>query len=72
MSQSTLATMPSQTVGSSLERLVGLGEAGRLAAYRSNQLSSRELWLWARRFPTEVPTVNGELEWIALGLADLD
>ena len=28
--------------------------------------------IWAGRYPAEVPTVNGEVEWIALGLADLD
>jgi len=46
--------------------------AERLAAYRSGQLNSSERALWARTFPNEVPVVNGEVEWIALGLADLD
>jgi hypothetical protein len=27
-----------------------------------------ERWVYAARFPDEVPTVNGELEWIALTL----
>lgn len=27
-----------------------------------------ERWVYARRYPDEVPTVNGELEWIALTL----
>lgn len=31
-----------------------------------------ERWIYAARYPDEVPTVNGELEWIALALADLD
>lgn len=31
-----------------------------------------ERWVYAARYPDEVPTVNGELEWIALALADLD
>lgn len=26
--------------------------------------------IWAGRYPEEVPTVNGEVEWIALRLAD--
>jgi hypothetical protein len=25
-----------------------------------------ERWIYAARYPDEVPTVNGELEWIAL------
>ena len=28
--------------------------------------------LWVATYPDEAPLVNGELEWIALGLADLD
>jgi hypothetical protein len=28
-----------------------------------------ERWVYAARYPDEVPTVNGELEWIALYLA---
>jgi hypothetical protein len=28
-----------------------------------------ERWVYAARYPDEVPTVNGELEWIALKLA---
>lgn len=28
--------------------------------------------IWAGRYPEEVPTLNGEAEWIALNLADLD
>ena len=31
-----------------------------------------ERGIWAGRFPNEVPLVNGEYEWIALTLADLD
>jgi aminoglycoside phosphotransferase (APT) family kinase protein len=27
-----------------------------------------ERWVYAARYPDEVPTVNGELEWIALSL----
>jgi hypothetical protein len=28
-----------------------------------------ERWVWAARYPDEVPIVNGEFEWIALSLA---
>lgn len=31
-----------------------------------------ERWVYAARYPDEVPLVNGELEWIALDLADND
>jgi hypothetical protein len=55
-----------------VERLARLGPEGRLAAYRSGTLSRAECWEWARRFPDEVPIVNGELDWVARGLADLD
>ena len=49
-----------------------LGPAGRLAYYRTGQLTLRDLNIWVARYPDEVPTVNGEVEWIGLRLADLD
>ena len=30
-----------------------------------------ELWVWAARFPDEVPLVNGEYEWLALKSTDV-
>jgi hypothetical protein len=30
-----------------------------------------ELWVWAARFPDEVPLINGEYEWVALRSADV-
>lgn len=30
-----------------------------------------ELWVWAARFPDEVPLINGEYEWLALRSADV-
>jgi hypothetical protein len=33
---------------------------------------SWERQVWARQYPDEVPLINGEVEWIALGLADHD
>jgi len=44
----------------------------RLAEYRAGRFSHHQLTLWAQAFPEEVPLVNGELPWIALGLADLE
>jgi hypothetical protein len=37
----------------------------RASRYSFNQ---RERWVYAARYPEEVPTVNGELGWIALRL----
>jgi hypothetical protein len=49
-----------------IERLDRLRPAGRLAAYRAGRLGLHDLAVWAARYPDEVPTVNGEVEWIAL------
>lgn len=53
-------------------RLERLGPTGRIAGYRAGKLSIVDLSVWAARYPDEVPTVNGEVEWIGLTLADLD
>jgi hypothetical protein len=44
----------------------------RLRAYRSGAFDRREAAIWAARFPEEAPLLNGELEWIARDMADLD
>jgi hypothetical protein len=44
----------------------------RLRAYRSGTFTRRELAVWAGRFPEEAPLLNGELEWIARDMGDLD
>lgn len=54
------ATLPAPGTSDRLARLSNLGAAARLARYR------------AAHFPEEIPTVNGEAEWIAYRLADLD
>jgi hypothetical protein len=46
--------------------------ARRLLASRDGTFSHAERALWAAHYPEEVPLVNGEIEWIALSLADLD
>lgn len=46
--------------------------AQRLAGYGAGQFNLAEANVWASLYPEEVPTVNGEFEWIALTLADLD
>lgn len=55
-----------------LDRLDRMGCERRLAAYNSGRFNRHERAIWAARFPDEVPRVNGEIEWIALALADLD
>jgi hypothetical protein len=44
----------------------------RLRAYRSGAFTAHERSVWAARFPEEAPLLNGEFEWIARSLADLD
>lgn len=55
-----------------LVRLDRMSPSQRLRAYRSGAFSRAERARWACRYPEEVPMVNGEVEWIALGSADLD
>lgn len=55
-----------------LARLVRMSAEERLRAARYGGFTDWERSLWAARFPHEVPLVNGEYEWIALTLADLD
>lgn len=55
-----------------LDRLASMSPAARLLAARRGAFTRSERALWARTYPDEVPLVNGEVEWIALGLADLD
>jgi hypothetical protein len=55
-----------------LDRLASMSPAARLLAARRGEFARSERALWARLYPDEVPTVNGEVEWIALDLADLD
>ena len=55
-----------------LARLSRMSAEERLRAARFGGLTRWERGIWAARFPDEVPLVNGEYEWIALTLADLD
>jgi hypothetical protein len=55
-----------------LAAIAKLDPGGRLAIYRSGGFTRRECTFWAANYPEEVPLVNDEFEWIALGLADLD
>lgn len=55
-----------------LARLARMSEEERVRASRFT-FTSWERHVWAGHYPEEVPIINGEFEWIALGgLADLD
>ena len=47
------------------ETLQRLGREGRLAAYRRGEFDLDTCCLWAARYPSEVPLLNGEFEFIA-------
>jgi hypothetical protein len=55
-----------------LARLARMSVEERLRSARYGGFNAWQRSLWAARFPDEVPLVNGEFEWIALTLADLD
>jgi hypothetical protein len=44
----------------------------RVRAYRSDALSRHELAVAAGWLPEEMPILNGEYEWIAIDLVDLE
>lgn len=74
MSSMTL-DLSRRTATASTDRIVWLDSLGtqrRLAAYRAGSFDRADLFAWAARYPDEPPIVNGELEWIASTLADLD
>jgi hypothetical protein len=58
--------------GSFLRALEALAPSERLAIYRGGGLTPVECTLWTANYPEEVPILNGEFEWIALNMADLD
>jgi hypothetical protein len=47
-------------------RLDQLGTTGRLALYQAAEFGRADIVTWAARYPEEIPTVNGEVEWIVL------
>ena len=54
-----------------LERLGRMTPSERIRASRY-KFDSWERQVWAGHYPGEVPLVNGEVEWIALRLVDLE
>lgn len=61
-----------QAVEPFLVRLDRMSPSQRLRAYRDGTFNREERARWACRYPEEVPTINGEVEWIAVRSADLD
>lgn len=53
-------------------RLARMSPRQRIEASRNGGFTRHERAAWASRYPDEVPTVNGEFEWLMLGSADLD
>jgi hypothetical protein len=53
-------------------RLAQMTPTERRRAAGDGSFTTEERALWASLYPDEPALVNGELEWIALGLADLD
>jgi hypothetical protein len=68
--------LDTQSRGSStrsfLWTLASLDAATRQGIYLSGGFTPVERNLWACHYPEEVPILNGEFEWIALSMADLD
>lgn len=55
-----------------VRRLASMSRAKRRQHFESGKFSRGERVLWAATYPDDVPLVNDELPWIALGLADLN
>jgi hypothetical protein len=48
-----------------------MSEGERIRASRF-EFTSWERSVWAAHYPDEIPLVNGEIEWLALRLVDLE
>ncbi len=75
LSYEALAGRDVQDTERVIDRFVGeLKRMTRAERIRASRYSFNrwERWVWSVRYPDEVPLVNGELEWIALSLADND
>jgi hypothetical protein len=72
MATTTFRPIKAEAPVSFLEVLHRMTPEERLAAYRAGAFTRRERTIWAGNHPEEVPLVNGEFEWIALTMADLD
>lgn len=55
-----------------LAALWAMTSAERVHAMRAGALSRDQLFAWVGRYPGQCPLVNGEWEFIALTMGDLD
>jgi hypothetical protein len=53
-------------------RLAQMSTRQRIEASRNGGFTRHERAVWASRYPDEVPTLNGEYEWLVLGSADME
>jgi len=44
----------------------------RIRASRHGGFTRWERWVWAARYPDEIPLINDEFEWIARNLVDIE
>ncbi len=55
-----------------LQQLWAMTVSERVSAMRAGALSRDQLFAWVARWPDQCPVVNGEWEFIAATMADLD
>lgn len=72
MATRTIEPAEKETRLSFLDVLHHMSPPERLAAYRTRAFTRPERTIWAANYPEEAPLVNGEIEWVALTMADLD
>jgi hypothetical protein len=64
--------VPFELAGEVARVLAAMSYEERVRAYRSGALTAHELAVAAGRLPEQMPLLNGEFEWIAIGLVDLE
>lgn len=64
--------LPQTSIVQEREALTRMKPDQRLGAYQRGELTYRQCCSWAARWPHEVPLLNGEFEFIARSMADLD
>jgi len=63
---------PMQSDAAFVARLTRMRPKQRIEASRNGTFTRHERAVWACRYPHEVPTINGEFEWLVLSSADID
>jgi hypothetical protein len=70
--QTSAITLPAPSLAQERDALTRMRPEQRLVNYRRGSLTMRQCYSWAARWPDEVPLLNGEFEFIARSMADLD